>query len=308
VFESEACPATLLDLATAEQVVEYEASEGKIREFWQRHFEDNMDKINGDHLARRIVLHLADRVGQELTYKEVAQALGVEQQPVLDRLQLLEEADLIESVAFGVYNGVRDRMLMRHIQLSLRPDVEGVPREQVTAQLAQQLHEEVQQIGALLRSMEGGLNYYLGRYSEIFVENVMHRFDGREVESSRFFLGRTGILRLPDFAEVYPTRTQMVSARGYQVDLFGWYAEGPATHGWAVEVRNREEAFGLEDVETFLGALESLRKEHLLDALQGWVHARGGFTAEAQARLLAEGVLLTTLEGLRALVHEFHVA
>jgi hypothetical protein len=89
---------------------------------------------------------------------------------------------------------------------------------------------------------------------------------------------------------------------------FGWYAEGPATQGWAVEVRNREEAFGLEDVETFLGALESMQKEHQLDAMQGWVHSRGGFTAEAQERLQTAKVLLTTLEGLRALVHEFHIA
>jgi hypothetical protein len=60
--------------------------------------------------------------------------------------------------------------------------------------------------------LEGGLNYYLGRYAEIFVENVMHRFDDREVEASRFFRGREGTIRLPDFEEVYPTRTQMVSA------------------------------------------------------------------------------------------------
>jgi hypothetical protein len=209
-------------------------------------------------------------------------------------------------------------MLRRHIHLSLRTEVEGAPPEQVTAEFARQLHEEVEQIGAMLRSIEGGLNYYLGRYAEVFVENVLHRFDGREVEAARFFLGREGTLRLPDFAEVYPTRTQMVSALpplappsqggDGRVIEFGWYREGETAGGWAVEVRNREEAFGLEDVETFLGALESMQKEHQLDVMQGWVHSRGGFTAEAQERLLAAGVLMTDLEGLRALVQEFHIA
>jgi hypothetical protein len=328
VFTSRACPPELLDARRVERVVDFEASEGNIRRFWQRHFEENMDKINEDRLARRIVLYLVDHPEQYVFCKDLAQALGVEQQPVFDRLQLLEEADLIESAAYSVYHGIRDRMLMRHIQLSLRSEVEGTPPAQVTAQLAQQLHEEMQQIGAMLRSIEGGLNYYLGRYAEIFVENVMHRFDDREVEARRFFLGREGTLRLPDFQEVYPTRTQMLSARGYQVDIFGWYSEPAAaaevarlraappsppaarraTRGWAVEVRNREEAFGLEDVETFLGALESLQKEHQLDSIQGWVHSRGGFTPEAQERLQAEGALMTNLEGLGALVHEFRIA
>jgi hypothetical protein len=318
VFQSQACPAELLDAQTVERVVDFEVSEGQIHDFWSRHFEENMDKINEDRLARRIVLYLADHTGEYLIYKDLAQALGVEQQPVFDRLKLLGEADLVESTAYGVYKGIRDRMLRRHIHLSLRTEVEGAPPEQVTAEFARQLHEEVEQIGAMLRSIEGGLNYYLGRYAEVFVENVLHRFDGREVEAARFFLGREGTLRLPDFAEVYPTRTQMVSALpplappsqggDGRVIEFGWYREGETAGGWAVEVRNREEAFGLEDVETFLGALESMQKEHQLDVMQGWVHSRGGFTAEAQERLLAAGVLMTDLEGLRALVQEFHIA
>jgi hypothetical protein len=159
-----------------------------------------------------------------------------------------------------------------------------------------------------LRSIEGGLNYYQERVAEIFVENVMHRFDGREVEASRFFLDREGTLRLPDFQEVYPTRTQMLSSREYQIDIFGWYREEEATVGWAVEVRNREEAFGLEDAAKFLGALDSLQKEHQLDAMQGWVHARGGFTSEACERLWEAGVLLTGVDQLRALAQEFHIA
>jgi hypothetical protein len=63
-----------------------------------------------------------------------------------------------------------------------------------------------------------------------------------------------------------------------------------------------------EDAVTFLGAVDSLQKEHQLDALQGWVHARGGFTAEARERLRETGVLLTDVDHLRALVQEFHIA
>ena len=307
VFTSGQTPREILDLGTVEGLMEYEITGGKIKAFWDEHFEENMERIDGDKHAKRIVLYIAKHADKDVKARDVTEELGIPFEEVMKRLKLLREADIVEKISSALYRGLQDKMLMRYIQLELRDEIEQIERGKVVEDLKRDLEDEVERIGRMLKSIEGGLNYYLGRFSEIFIENVMGKFDGREVEGSHYF-NIEGKVTLPRFEEVYRTRTQMIASRGYQIDVFGLAVEEGEEIGWAVEVRHREDQrFGIEDVRKFLGALESLRKERGLDRICGWVFSRAGFTDEAEVALRQEGVMVSEMEGLRGLLREFNV-
>jgi len=204
-FESEATPDKLLTLEDASKVLSYEVERGGIHRFWTQHFDENVDKINEQHLARRILLYLAENQEESVFYETIAEALDADQMEVNRRLKLFEQADLIlRDLAWGYYKGITDPMLAHHIKLTLRPAVRNIPNTQALEQHVAEVAEDVQRIEQTLRQLEGGLNYYLGRYSEIFIENVMYKFDNRVVDKAKFFT-IPGEIKLPKFEQVYRT-------------------------------------------------------------------------------------------------------
>lgn len=307
IFTSDILPSRILDLETVERLIEFEVTQGKIWAFWDRHFAENMERINDSDAARRIVLYIAKRAGEAITAREVERDLDIDYQPALDRLRLLTKADIISGDIPGwdSFQGLQDKMLYKYITLTLRGPVERVDQEQVRLDVRRDLAREIEAISADLETMRGTWSQVIGRSAEIFVENVMYKFDGRTVRGALFNAEEE--VRLPDFTEVYRTRTQMPGERGYQIDVFGRAEEDGEDIGWAVEVRKREPKFGLPDVAKFRGALESVQREKRLDRVVGWVFSTGGFTGEAAQELKAAGVLYSTTAELQYLLDEFHL-
>ena len=306
VFTSDILPSRILDLATVERLVEYEVTRGEIWAFWARHFAENMERINDSDVARRIVLYIAKRPNEVITAREIERDLGIDFETAFYRLRLLEEADIVsETLGLDSFQGLQDKMLTKYITLTLRSLVERVEQEQVRRDVRRDLAREIEAVAADLKTMRGAWNQVIGRSAEVFVENVMYKFDGRTVRGELF--NATGEVRLPRFAEVYRTRTQMPAEREYQIDVFGRVVEEGETVGWAVEVRKREEKFGTPDVEKFRQALESVRQEKGLDRVVGWVFSAGGFTSDAARELKAVRLLYSTTDELRDLLDEFHL-
>jgi len=307
-FESEATPDKLLTLDDASKVFSYEVERGGIHRFWTQHFDENVDKINDQHLARRILLYLAENQQESVFYETIAEELDADQMEVNKRLKLFEQADLIQrDLAWGYFKGIIDPMLANHIKLTLRPVVRRIPSIQAVEQHVAEVAEDVKRIEQTLQQLEGALNYYLGRYSEIFIENVMYKFDNRIVDKAQFF-AISGEIKLPKFEQVYRTRIQMASAPARQLDIFGWFAYDDKVCGWAVEAKNRpSSAFNKAEAEKFLSALEALKVERQLHSLQGWVVSTEGFTKEAGNILQDAGVLYSDINQLQELLRLFNV-
>ena len=307
-FESEATPDKLLTLDDATKVLSYEVERGGIHRFWTQHFDENVDKINDQHLARRILLYLAENQQESVFYETIAEELNADQMEVNKRLKLFEQADLIQrDLAWGYFKGITDPMLANHIKLTLRPVVLRIPSIQAVEQHVTEVAEDVKRIEQTLQQLEGALNYYLGRYSEIFIENVMYKFDDKIVDKSGFFT-ISGEIKLPKFEQVYRTRIQMASAPARQLDIFGWFTDDDKVCGWAVEAKNRpSSAFNKSEAEKFLSALEALKVERQLHSLQGWVVSTEGFTKEAGNILQDAGVLYSDINQLQELLRLFNV-
>jgi hypothetical protein len=262
------------------------APEGKIRQFWDSHFNAFSDKINDDKIGFQVLYQLAV-AKEEARVEEIAATLGVEIDKVHRAMKNLEQADLIERKSGWIYHRITDPILAAYVAREYQTSVAG---QRVEAFIQAQLQDLHRQRGSAAR--------LLGEAAELYTRHLLLSFSGQEVDAAAIFNLDPGKMRLPKFTKVEHRTGLVIEGEMIEFDLL---AEGEET--WLVEVRYRKTPVRANEVEKFLEKLSKL--EGWLPPLPGgkrlWFFSRRGFDDEAKARLRQLEILHCDRLGFNAL-------
>jgi DNA-binding Lrp family transcriptional regulator len=179
-----------MDLSTRDRIQElyfFETTEreGKIRQFWDLHFNAFSDKINGDRIGLQVLYQLAV-AKKEIRVEEIAGALEVEPERVRRALKNLENADLIERQSGAIYHNITDPILAAYIEREYQTEIAGKSLQFFIKSHRQSLRK---QVGTAAR--------LLGEMAELKTRLLLLGFAGQEVDAAAVFNLEAGRLRLP---------------------------------------------------------------------------------------------------------------
>jgi len=262
--------------------------EGKIRQFWDSHFNAFTDKINGDMIGLQC-LHQLAVAEKEIRADEIAVKLAIQPERVRRMLKNLQEADLITRQTGSYYYNITDPVLAAYIVREYQTDFIGQP-------LAGYLQS---QLDALRRRI-GSASRLLGEAAELYTRHLLMSFANQEIDAAIFNLG-SGLLQLPRFKKVEHRTGLIIEGETIEFDLL---AEGEET--WLVEVKYRKTPVKINDVEKFVEKLSKLdgwsrEAGPLLEGKRLWFFSRSGFDEQASARLRELGILHCDIHGFNAL-------
>jgi len=278
------------DLSTVDKVNElytFEtiALEGKIRQFWDSHFNAFADKINGDMIGLQC-LHQLAVAKKEMRVDDIAVYLAAPPERVRRVLKNLQEADLITRQTGSYYFNITDPILAAYIEREYQTDFLGKP---LAVYLQSQLEALRQRIGSASR--------LLGEAAELYTRHLLMSFANQEIDAAIFNL-ETGVLQLPRFKKVEHRTGLIIEGETVEFDLL---AEGEAT--WLVEVKYRKTPVKINDVEKFVEKLSKLDgwQTPPAEGKRLWFFSRSGFDEQASARLRELGILHCDIHGFNAL-------
>jgi hypothetical protein len=265
---------------------------GKIRQFWDSHFNAFTDKINDDKIGLHALYQLAV-AKQEVRIADVATALGVEPEKARRVLKNLYEADLIERQTgsiYPVYSRITDPILAAYIEREYQTGVAG---QNVEVFIKAQLAELKKRMGSAAR--------LLGEAAELYTRHLLMSFAGQEVEAAAIFNVESGNFKLPQFKKVEHRTGLIIEGESIEFDLL---AEGDET--WLVEVKYRKTPVNLNVVEEFVEKLSKMegwsrQAGPLSEGKRLWFFSRRGFDAQASARLRELNILHSDIGGFNAL-------
>jgi len=280
-----------LEKVEALYIFEITNRQGKIRQFWNSHFNAFADKINDEKIGLQALYQLAV-AKKEVRVEEIAAELAVPPEKVRRVLKNLEEADLIERYIGSFYHHITDPILAAYIAQEYQTEIVGQPPE---ALIQAQLQE--------LRRQRGSAARLLGITAELYTRLLMMRFAGEEVDAAAAFNLDLGLLKLPKFTKVEHRIPHCGIIEGEMIE-FDLLAEGEET--WLVEVKYRKTPVKLNDVEKFVEKLSKLegwsrQAGPLATGKRLWFFSRRGFEAEAAARLRELRILHSDVFGFNAL-------
>jgi len=295
-----------MDLSTRDKVQElyfFETTErkGKIRNFWDLHFNAFADKINGDHIGLQVLYELAV-AKKEIRAGEIAETLASEPERVRRVLKNLESADLIERQSGAIYHHITDPILAAYIAREYQTEIGGKSLQFFVKSHRQSLRR---QIGTAAR--------ILGEAAELKTRLVLSSFAGQEVDAATVFNLEAGLMRLPKFNKVEHRTGLVIKGEIIEFDLL---AEGEET--WLVEVKYRKTPVRVNDVEKFLKKLSKTKGWSRIAKLpEGrspgssgkrlWFFSRRGFDAQAAARLRELKILHSDIMGFNALCRTLNI-
>jgi len=118
------------------------------------------------------------------------------------------------------------------------------------------------------------------------VRELLHRFDGQEVDGDLLGLFSEGQIRLPVFRQVAPYR----SGDGQvEVDALAEACTEPGRSSeeqWVVEIKWRGRQAGVKELQKLLRAAETL-------SARPWFISRAGFTPKAEAFARREVIMIS---------------
>jgi hypothetical protein len=279
------------DLSTLEKVeavyvFETTDRKGMIRQFWDIHFNQFTDKINGDKIGLQALYQLA-MAKEEVRVNEIAAELEVEPERVRRVLKNLESADLVARQSGAIYFNITDPILAAYIEREYQTEIAG-----------KSLEYFVKSHRASLRKQIGSAARLLGEAAELYTRHLLMSFAGQEADAKETFNLESGILRLPQFKKVEHRTGLIIKDEAIEFDLL---AEGE--EAWLVEVRYRQTPMRLGDVEKFLGKVSKIKgwQSPLREGKRLWFFSRSGFDEQAAARLRELNILHSDISGFNAL-------
>jgi len=287
-----------MDLSTRDKVQElyfFETTEreGKIRQFWDIHFNAFADKINGDRIGLQALYQLAV-AKTEIRVEAIADALEVEPERVRRTLKNLENADLIERQSGAIYHNITDPILAAYIEREYQTEIAGKSLQFFIKSHRQSLRK---QIGTAAR--------ILGEAAELKTRLVLSGFAGQEVDAAVFNL-ESANLRLPKFSKVEHRTGLVIKGEMIEFDLL---AEGE--ENWLVEVKYRKTPVRATEVEKFLKKLSKTkgwsRPAKLPAGKRLWFFSRSGFDEPAAVRLRELKILHSDIVGFNALCRTLNI-
>ncbi len=219
-----------------------------------------------------------------------------ELETAIEMLKDLTEADILQTNGFGSsvtgpYRFGSDPVLKRYIRLMYEREVKGKSLRAVRS--AERSRHE-QRLTALKRM--------LGYLLESHVKYCMVLWDDRKVDGTVF--GAPEPVPLATNEEVYDTLVKTAGERAYQLDVVA-FPRKLENAVWAVECRYRNRKAARKDIEKFAAALDALKAERDLAAVQGWFVSVEGFTADALDALEAHGIYYSGKDELNMLLEAF---
>ena len=282
------------DLSTSESLEKLYAYEtinlnGKIRKFWDIHFNEFADKINDDKIGLQCLNQLAI-AKKEVRIEEIAGEIGAPPEQVRRVLKNLEQADLVErqiGSLYPIYDRITDPILASYIEREYQISFGGQTLDAFLQSRLQQLRQRM-----------GSAAKLIGEAAELYARHLLMSFAGQEVDTTAIFNLDAGPMRLPKFKKVEHRTGLIIDGEAIEFDLL---AEGEEI--WLVEVRYRKEAVRLKDVEEFVGKVSKLEEWQLpLGAGKRlWFSSRSGFDAQASRRLRELKILHSDRVGFNAL-------
>jgi len=279
------------DLSTREKVeavytFETTTLQGKIRQFWDTHFNQVADKVNGDKIGLQVLYQLAVSK-KEVRVEAIAAKLEVEAERVRRVLKNLENADLVTRKSGAIYFHITDPILAAYIEREYQTEIAGKTLEFFLKAQHKNLRK---QIGSAAR--------ILGEAAELYTRHLLMSFAGQEVDAAAVFHLEPGSLRLPKFNKVEHRTGLIVEGESIEFDLL---AEGEET--WLIEVKYRRRPVTRKDVDKFVAKLSRLKgwRAPLGVGKRLWFFSRHGFDDEAAARLRELKIMHSDISGFNAL-------
>jgi hypothetical protein len=281
------------DLSTRDQVetvytFETTELEGKIRQFWDTHFNQVADKVNGDKIGLQVLYQLAV-AKKEIRVDAIATRLEVEPERVRRVLKNLENADLVTRKSGAIYYHITDPILAAYIGREYQTEIAGKSLEFFVKSHRKSLRK---QIGSAAR--------LLGEAAELYTRHLLMSFAGQEIDAAAVFHLAVGSLRLPKFTKVEHRTGLIIEGEAVEFDLL---AQGEET--WFVEVKYRKTPVKVNDVEKFIEKLSKMegwsRPTGLSESKRLWFFSRHGFDDEAAARLRELNIMYSDILEFNAL-------
>jgi len=251
---------------------EYELNtrNGKIRNFWDVHFDLTADLLNGSGDSLRILYHLAIQEKEETNVQDIAAYLGRDFVDVERILNNLEQADLVERSLSRLYERITDPVLADYIIQRYRTALE---QDSMAGYLAKFRQDFDRKMGSMSRA--------IGHAAELFTLGLLDRFNGQAVDAQSC-LGQAGIINLPRFTAIQNRSGIIIEGEHIEIDIVAESLEST----WLVEVRHRQQPQGVSSVEIFA---------------QAWFLSLSGFTEAAKERLEELGFYYSDRTGFNLL-------
>ena len=250
-----------------------------------------IERIN-EYGITKWVLYLSaleegDRLDLDRIQKELAEREGkvVPMETIRDVLIKLSRGDLLQYMELGGwFRKIDDPILLEFLKVWGRIEVEGHDRARVQKELVRHY-----------QTLDRRIHDHLGYLAEVYMAQVLWNGQ-RKTLAGRLFHSNEDVT-LPWRFIYIRHRTRLGAAKEMEIDVEAaaakehWICESKWWHGRKV---------GHADVESLLRKAEVLREAEGegLETMRVWFFAHDGFTKEAEALMLENGVLWSTRQDL----------
>ncbi len=282
------------DLTTPEGLLETLQFEtlmdsGEIKSTWMEYVNTAFSRVNAKN-AKSIVLYLCKNRDREVTRKELAEKLqlNMTDSELETKLKALVKADIIEQGTTNFdYRGVQDNIFDKVFRGVYQKEIEHFE----PGQIEKEYREASEELQKKYRCLEGKFNYTKGYFAEYLILDQL-RYHG---EKKNALLKSLTQNLPPDFQfgryrRVWSYRYSPEFSEGFSVDIF---ALPRSSEDYAIvgEVKNRDKKkFSRDEAVAFEKKLNEIKQIENLSRVVGFIFSRRGFTRDAEAYCLKQGL------------------
>jgi len=254
-----------------------------------------IERIN-EYGITKWVLYLSaleegDRLDLDRIQKELAEREGkvVPMETIRDVLIKLSRGDLLQYMELGGwFKKIDDPILLEFLKVWGRIEVEGQDRATVQNDLRTQY-----------QTIKRRIHDHRGYLAEVYIAQILWTGQNKTL-SGKFFHSKEDIT-LPWHFSYVKQRSRLGGGRGMEIDVEG----GAGKERWICESKwwiGRK--VGRAEVESLMRKGNIVKQEvgEGLQILRLWFFAHDGFTEDAKALMLKNGVLWSVREGLNGLL------
>jgi hypothetical protein len=289
---------TLDDVARA---AAYEVTQGEVFRQLDLRFQEMFVRRSDPDLGRKLLYRFAQSPRAEYHSEELAAELDLPHEQVVELIDVLALSDLIKVYYLREHRyriSIPDEILRQYLQMQHERFVVQDNLTALTRTELERLQKEIsdlRRINGLLMESHLKMLMYAWSQTEEARRTVPGAWFGREEEA----------WILPKFEHVEDTVFKEPGHPVYQLDAFAPYFDRTDLVGWAVESKFWSDPVGKPQIEKLVEALPAIRKASKMARVVGWYFSARGFTVPARKYAREQGVLLSDLEQVNALLAHF---
>ncbi|MFQ6063622.1 MAG: restriction endonuclease, partial [Methanosarcinales archaeon] len=297
----------LSSIKGVEEVYKFEVTneEGRIYEFWDKHFKRNLRLLNKDPpdnfgLTKQIIFYILKYQDKKVSYEDIARKFGRGIHYALEKLEDLMEMDLVEESSYGFVYGIKDTMLAKVLRVKFGGIIEKIDDLIVRQKVESELEKEVERLTKEKTSLQSSYNNLIGEAAEVMLKRIITKFNNQIVDGKLFF-NYDGKITLIKFNKK-PSTT--LASRGFKSNSiqFEWgqidiYAK-KGNNILIVESKNWNTKVGIAYIRDFIEKLQRIKKEEPKANITGWFYSKKGFTKPARNLLKQHNIWYSAQEDL----------